>query len=59
MQAPSLVTLGAGVGDFFAGLVEVKNLDTGLGGGEGAIVLERTGHLALQASGALVCIDMQ
>jgi hypothetical protein len=39
--------------------MEVEDLDARFGGSEGAVVLERTGHLALQTSGAFVCVDMQ
>ena len=59
VQAPGLVALGTGVRHFFAGVVEVKHLDARFGGGEGAVVLERTGHFALQTAGAFVCIDVQ
>jgi hypothetical protein len=40
-------------------VVEIEYLDTGLGRVENAVVLETAGHLALQATGALVRIDMQ
>ena len=40
-------------------MVEVEDLDAGFGGGESAIVLEGTGHFALQTAGALVRVDMQ
>jgi hypothetical protein len=59
MQTPGLVALGAGVRHFFAGVVEVKHLDTRLGRCVGAVILERTSHFALQAAGAFVCIDVQ
>jgi hypothetical protein len=59
MQAPGLVALGAGVRHLLAGMVEVKNLDARLGGGVGAVILERTGHFALHAAGAFVCVDVQ
>jgi hypothetical protein len=59
MQAPGLVALGAGVGHFFASVVKVKYLDAGFGGGEGAVVLERTGHFALQTASTFVCVNVQ
>ena len=59
MQAPGFVALGAGVGHFFASVVEVKHLDAGFGGGVCAVVLERTGHFALQTTSAFICVDMQ
>jgi hypothetical protein len=39
--------------------MKIKNLDAGFGRGKGAVVLKRTSHFALQAAGALVCIDVQ
>jgi hypothetical protein len=59
MQAPGFVTLGAGVGHFFASVVEIKYLDARFGGGVCAVVLKRTGHFALQAAGTFVRIDVQ
>jgi hypothetical protein len=59
MQAPGLVTLGAGVRYFFTRVMKVKHLDPGFGGGEGAVVLEGTGHFALQTAGTFVCVDVQ
>ena len=41
-----------------ARVMEIKHLDAGLGGGKDAIVLERTGHLALQAPRAFVGVDV-
>jgi hypothetical protein len=40
-------------------MVEVKHLDARFGGGVCAVVLERTGHFALQAAGTFVRIDVQ
>jgi hypothetical protein len=40
-------------------MVEVKDLDARLGGCVSAIVLEGTGHLALHAARAFVCVDVQ
>jgi hypothetical protein len=59
MQTPSLVTLGAGVGYFFACVMKVKHLDARLGGGKDAVILKRTRHLALQAACAFVGVDVQ
>jgi hypothetical protein len=59
VQAPSFVALGAGVRHFFAGVMEIKHLDTRFGCGVCAVVLERTGHFALQAAGTFVRIDVQ
>jgi hypothetical protein len=39
--------------------VEVEDFDARFGSSEGAVVLKRTGHLALQTTGALVRVDMQ
>jgi len=58
VQAPGFVALRAGVGHFLAGVVEVKNLDARLRRGVGAVVLERTRHLALQAASAFVGVDV-
>ena len=44
---------------FLARVVEVKDLDARLGGGVGAIVLEGTGHFALEAPGAFLRVDVQ
>jgi hypothetical protein len=59
VQAPSLIALGAGVGHFFARVVEVEHLDAGLAGGKRAVVLKRTRHFALQTPGAFVGVDVQ
>jgi hypothetical protein len=59
VQAPGLVALRAGIGHFLAGVMEFKDLDTRLGRRVRAVVLERTGHLALHAARAFVCVDMQ
>ena len=59
MQAPGFIALGAGVGHFFAGLMKLKHLNARLGSGEGAVVLKRTRHLALQAACAFVRVDVQ
>lgn len=59
VHTPCFVALRAGVGHFFTGLVEVKHLDARLGRSEGAVVFKRTSHLALQAAGAFVGVDVQ
>jgi uncharacterized protein (AIM24 family) len=59
VQAPGFVALGAGVGHFFAGVMEIKHLDARFGGGVCAVVLEGTGHFALQAAGTFVRVDVQ
>ena len=59
VQTPSFIALRAGVRHFFAGLMEVKHFDAGFGCGECAVVLERTGHLALQTARAFVWVDVQ
>jgi hypothetical protein len=59
VQTPSLIALGAGVRHFFPGVVEVKNFDTGFGGGKGAVVLERTRHFTLHTASAFVRVDVQ
>jgi hypothetical protein len=59
MQAPRFVTLRAGVRHFFAGLMKVKYFDARFGCGKYAVILERTGHLALQAARAFVRVNVQ
>ena len=59
VHTPGFVALRAGVGHFFTGLVKVKHLDARLGRGEGAVVFKRASHLALQAAGAFVGVDVQ
>jgi hypothetical protein len=39
--------------------MEVKHFDARLGCGECAVVLKRTGHLALQTARAFVWVDVQ
>lgn len=59
MQAPRFVTLRAGVGHFFTRLVEVKYFDARFGCGKCAVILERTGHLALKTARAFVRVNVQ
>jgi hypothetical protein len=59
VQAPGFVALGTGVGNLFARVMKVEYLDARFGRGKCAVVLERTGHFALQTASALVCVDVQ
>ena len=59
MQTPRLGALRAGVGREAALVMEGKDFDTGFGGIEDALCLLGTGHLALEAAGALLGLELQ
>src|SRR5690606_567382 len=59
VHAPRLVTLGAGIRDVAQAVLELEDADARARRVELPGVLEGTRHLALQATGALVGIDMK